>query len=113
MNKMRFDIKCVKDCLVNNSAVFTVRSWEGYSALGKVEVDGIGLCTKKRLIRVTRKEDLTQYLSLVGSPLSMIGGLRYVVSVLAVVGCSRSGLSPFQSDVVITGIFVFDGKGNG
>ena len=66
MNEMRFDIKCVKDCLVNNGAVFTVRSWEGYSVLSKVTVDGVGLCTKKRLIRVTRKEDLTQYLSLCG-----------------------------------------------
>ena len=66
MNEMRFDIKCVKDCLVNNSVVFTVRSWEGYSVLSKVAVDGVGLCTKKRLIRVTRKEDLTQYLSLSG-----------------------------------------------
>src|SRR3990170_1295523 len=55
MAKMRFDVKCVRDCLVNNGVVFTVRSWEGYSALSKVAVDGIGLCTKKRLLRVTRK----------------------------------------------------------
>jgi len=66
MSKMRFDVKCVKDCLVNNGVVFTVRSWEGYSVLSKVAVDGIGFCMKKRLMRVTRKEDLKQYLSLSG-----------------------------------------------
>ncbi len=63
---MRFDVKCVKECLVKNKIVYTVRAWEGYSALSKVEVDGIGLCTKKRIMRLTRKEDLAQYLSLSG-----------------------------------------------
>jgi hypothetical protein len=42
MYKMRFEIKCVKECLVKNKIVYTVRSWEGYSALSKVEVDGVG-----------------------------------------------------------------------
>ncbi len=66
MSKMRFDVKCVKECLVKNKIVYTVRAWEGYWVISKVEVDGVGLCTKKRLIRVTRKEDLAQYLSLSG-----------------------------------------------
>jgi hypothetical protein len=66
MNKMRFDVKCVKECLVKNKIVYTVRSWEGYNALSKVEVDGVGPCTKKRIMRVTGKEDLAKYLSLSG-----------------------------------------------
>ncbi len=66
MNRMRFDLKCVKDCLVKNKIVYTVRSWEGYSVISNVEVDGIGLCTKKRIMRVTGKEDLARYLSLSG-----------------------------------------------
>ncbi len=66
MSKMRFDVKCVKDCLVKNKIVYTVRAWEGCSVISNVEVDGVGLCTKKRLMRVTRKEDLAQYLSLSG-----------------------------------------------
>ncbi len=66
MNKMRFDVKCVKECLVKNKIVYTVRSWEGYKELSKVEVDGIGLCTKRRVMRVTRKDDLARYLSLSG-----------------------------------------------
>ncbi len=64
MNKMGFDVKCVKECLVKNKIVYTVRAWEGYTARSKVEVDGIGPCTKKRLIRVTGKGDLAKYLSL-------------------------------------------------
>ncbi len=66
MCKMRFDIKCVKECLEKNKIVYTVRSWEGYSVITKVEVDGVGSCTKKRIMRVTRKGDLAQYLSLSG-----------------------------------------------
>jgi len=66
MNKMRFDVKCVKECLVENKIVYTVRSWEGYTALSNVEVEGIGLCTKKRIIRVTGKDDLAKYLPLSG-----------------------------------------------
>jgi hypothetical protein len=34
--------------------------------MGIVEVDGVGKCSKKRVMRVSRKEDLTQYLSLSG-----------------------------------------------
>ena len=63
---MKFDVKCVKECLVRNKIVYTVRSWEGYTALSKVEVEGIGPCTKKRIMQVTGKEDLVKYLSLSG-----------------------------------------------
>jgi len=66
MAKMRFDVKCVRDCLVTNGVVFTVRSWGGYGVMGIVEVDGVGKCSKKRVMRVSRKEDLTRYLSLSG-----------------------------------------------
>jgi hypothetical protein len=38
MAKMRFDVKCVRDCLVTNGVVFTVRSWGGYGVMGIVEV---------------------------------------------------------------------------
>jgi len=66
MANMRFDVKCVKDCLVNNGVVFTVRSWEGYSASSKVEVDGIGLCMKKRIMRISNMFDLEPYVKLSG-----------------------------------------------
>lgn len=66
MANMRFDVKCVKDCLVKNKIVYTVRAWQGYGVSSKVNVDSVGLCTKTRLMRVTRKEDLAQYLSLSG-----------------------------------------------
>ena len=66
MNKMRFDVKCVKECLAKNKIVYTVRTWEGYTGLSNVEVDGIGPCTKKRIMQVIGKEDLAKYLSLSG-----------------------------------------------
>ncbi len=66
MHRMKFDVKCVKEFLVKNKIVYTVRLWEGYTALSNVEVDGIGPCTKKRIMRVTGKEDLAKYLSLSG-----------------------------------------------
>ncbi len=40
MNKMRFDVKCVKECLVENKIVYTVRSWEGYKELTFVSSKG-------------------------------------------------------------------------
>ena len=55
MNRMRFDVKCVKECLVKNKIVYTIRSWEGYTALNVVEVNGIGPCIKKRIMRMTGK----------------------------------------------------------
>ncbi|MDL5501786.1 MAG: hypothetical protein QSU88_01075, partial [Candidatus Methanoperedens sp.] len=61
MNRMRFDVKCVKDCLVKNKIIYTVGSWEGCSVISNVEVDGIGPCTKKRIMQVTGKEDLAKY----------------------------------------------------
>ena len=66
MNKMRFDIKYVKEYLVKNKIVYMVRSWEGYSSLSKVEFDGVGPCMKKRIMRVTGKGNLAKYLSLSG-----------------------------------------------
>lgn len=66
MNRMRFDVPCVKECLVKNKIVYTVRSWQGYGLTSKVEVDRVGSCTKKRVLKVSRKEDLAKYLSLSG-----------------------------------------------
>ncbi len=53
--------------LINqDKIVYTVRSWKGYKESSKVEVDGVGSCTKKRVLRVTKKDDLARYLSLSG-----------------------------------------------
>ena len=63
---MRFDVKCVKDCLVNNGRVFTVRFWEGYGQESYVDVDGVGMCRKIRISRVSCKEDIACYVKLSG-----------------------------------------------
>ena len=66
MNQMRFDVKCVKECLVKNKIVYTIMSWEGYSALSEVLVNGIRPCIKKRIMCVNGKRDLAMYSSLSG-----------------------------------------------
>lgn len=65
-SKMRFDVACVRACLVKNKKVYTVRTWEGRGEVSRVEVDGIGVCIKKRIRRVISKEDLAEYLDLSG-----------------------------------------------
>ncbi len=66
MNKMKFDVKCVKDCLMNNGRVFTVRSWNGYAQESVVEVDGVGVCDKYRVGRVSGIKSIEGYVKLSG-----------------------------------------------
>ncbi|MDP1548106.1 MAG: hypothetical protein Q8L87_19005 [Anaerolineales bacterium] len=70
MNKMKFDVKCVKDCLKNNGRVFTVRSWGGSAQESVVEVEGIGACDKYRIGRVSGIKSIERYVKL--------SGFRYV-----------------------------------
>ncbi len=66
MHKMRFDVKCVKECLMKNGRVFTVRSWGGYGLESNVDVDSVGRCKKIRICRVSCKEDIARYVKLSG-----------------------------------------------
>ncbi len=66
MSKMKFDVNCVKECLVNNGRVFTVRSWESYCQESYVDVDGVGKCRKIRISKVSQKEDIAPYVRLSG-----------------------------------------------
>lgn len=66
MNKMKFDVACVKDCLKNNGKVFTVRSWGGYAQESIVEVKDVGICDKYRIGRVFRKASIARYVKLSG-----------------------------------------------
>jgi len=63
---MRFDVKCVKNCLTANKLVFTVRSWSGCSNNSYVNVEGVGRCLKTRIMQVTKKEDLLKFVPLSG-----------------------------------------------
>lgn len=62
--KMRFDVHCVRQCLFDNRKVYTVRSYN--TADGIVDVSQVGLCRRRNLGEVTSKEDLSNYLSLIG-----------------------------------------------
>jgi hypothetical protein len=66
MNRMRFDVRCVKDCLKNNGRVFTVRSWGGIAQESVVEVEGLGTCNKYRIGKVSGIESVKRYVKLSG-----------------------------------------------
>jgi len=60
MGKMSFLVDCVKDCLIDNGVVFSVRSYNLENA--DVQVDGVGMCRRMRGFEVTSKEQLRKYL---------------------------------------------------
>jgi len=66
MKKMRFDVRCVKDCLNNKGVVFTVRKWRAYSENEVVWVDGVGRCLKQRMRKIEGKDDLKNIVKLSG-----------------------------------------------
>jgi len=66
MANMKFDVKCVKECLINAGRVFTVRAWRGYAVESFVDVEGVGKCKKIRIGEVSSKNDLASYVNLSG-----------------------------------------------
>lgn len=66
MANMKFEVKCVKDCLITYGRVFTVRSWAGYAQESLVEVDGIGKCRKVRIGKISSMKDIARYIKLSG-----------------------------------------------
>ena len=64
MGRMRFDVTCVKQCLIANGKVFTVRSYCLPNA--NVYVDGVGICRRIRSFEVKQKSDLEQFVKLSG-----------------------------------------------
>jgi len=60
MKKMEFKVRCVRECLLREGRVFTVR---GYNMCSEyVEVDGVGACFRKNVVEVRTKEDLLKFL---------------------------------------------------
>jgi len=66
MYTMRFDVTCVRECLMNNGRVFTVRTWDGSGVETMVNVPGVGQCKKVRIMKVSKKEDIARYIGLSG-----------------------------------------------
>jgi hypothetical protein len=64
MNKMRFDVKCVKECLKVKGKVFSVRSYCLENT--EVLVEDVGICRRIRGFEVKRKEELERFVKLSG-----------------------------------------------
>lgn len=62
--KMRFDVRQVRDCLVEQRKVYTVRSYNASD--GEVEVSQVGLCRRRNLGEVSSREELSDYVALSG-----------------------------------------------
>jgi hypothetical protein len=59
MKKMEFKVKCVRDSLVHNGYVYTVRGYDMWSEY--VWVDGVGRCFRRQAAEVRSKEDLLKF----------------------------------------------------
>jgi hypothetical protein len=64
MNKMRFDVRCVKECLRVKGKVFSVRSYCLENT--EVFVEGVGICRRIRGFEVKGKEELERFVKLSG-----------------------------------------------
>jgi len=64
MGKMSFFVDCVRDCLIDNGVVFSVRSYDLANA--DVQVEGVGICRRMRGFEVLDKQDLRKYVKLSG-----------------------------------------------
>jgi len=64
---MRFDVQCVRECLVRERRVFTVRSYllEGWH-FRLVQVPGVGKCWRELVGEIRSKDDLAEYLPFSG-----------------------------------------------
>ena len=59
VKKMEFKVRCVRECLLREGRVYTVR---GYDMLSEyIEVDDVGVCFRKHVIEVRSKEDLVRF----------------------------------------------------
>ena len=66
MKEMKFDVKCVKDCLVKYGMVFSVRKWKSYNVNEVVMVKDVGVCEKLRVCEVRGIGDIMRFVELSG-----------------------------------------------
>ncbi len=64
MKEMKFEVGCVRRCLVENGVVYSVRGYEMKDGL--VLVDGVGVCRRKRLGEIRGPAELESFVSLSG-----------------------------------------------
>jgi len=63
---MRFNVKCVRECLEKHGMVFTVRRWRSRQENSIVHVPGIGTCLKQRVREIKSPDDLKNTVRLSG-----------------------------------------------
>lgn len=68
---MKFDVPEVRECLMKNKEVYTVRSFESRDRFTVVPVNNLPDCLKEKLFKIKSYKDLTRYTHLSGfkSPL--------------------------------------------
>lgn len=59
MKKMEFKVRCVRECLLRQGRVYTVRGYDMWSEY--VGVDGVGRCFRRQVAEVKCKEDLVKF----------------------------------------------------
>ena len=59
MKKMEFRVRRVRECLLREGRVYTVRGYDMYSEY--VWVDGVGRCFRRQVMEVNCKEDLVKF----------------------------------------------------
>lgn len=62
---MKFDVKVVKNCLLEEGEVYTVRGYRSHDRYAAVEVDNVDYI-RERLHQVNTKQDIEGFLGLSG-----------------------------------------------
>ena len=65
MRRMNFDVKCVRDYLLSHNEVYTVRGYK-YDEHELALVYDIGMCDRKFISKIEKKEDLIPYVDASG-----------------------------------------------
>lgn len=64
MKKMEFKVKCVRECLLANGRVYTVRGYDMWNEY--VWVDNVGRCFRHQVAEVKSKDDLVKFVKYSG-----------------------------------------------
>jgi hypothetical protein len=64
MKKMEFSVRCVRQCLLREQMVYTVRGYD--MSNDYVWVDDIGRCFRRQVCVVENKQDLQRFVTLSG-----------------------------------------------
>lgn len=66
MRMMKFVVRKVKECLVREGRVYSVRKWGSVGKESEVFVEDVGVCEKRCVRRIERKDELKEFVGLSG-----------------------------------------------